>query len=181
MGPDIEGIEGIAVVILDRPERLNAIGTEIVNQLDRALDDAASDTSIGAVVVAGEGRAFSAGADIAEFGALATAAEFRNWIARLAESYERLEQFPKPTIAAVDGVAFGGGLELALACDLKIASARAQFGLPEIRAASRRRRHPTASPEAAARSCEAHDPHRRPDHGRRRVPLRTGQPSRAGR
>jgi enoyl-CoA hydratase len=151
-----ERVEGVAVVRLDRPERLNAIGTEIVQQLDRALDDAASDTSIGAVVVAGEGRAFSAGADIAEFGALATAAEFSSWIARLAESYERLERFPKPTIAAVDGTALGGGLELALACDLRIASARARFGLPEIKlgllpGAGRTQRLPRRLPLAVAK------------------------------
>ena len=122
----------VAVVTLDRPGQLNAIGHELLRQLDRALADVEADDSVGAMVVAGAGRAFSAGADIAEFAALGDAGAFRAWIDRFSRTYDRLERVPCPTIAAVDGPALGGGFELVLACDLRIASTRARFGLPEI-------------------------------------------------
>jgi enoyl-CoA hydratase len=129
----VERDERVAVLTLDRPQQLNAIGAAMLEQLDRALETLRDDPRIGALVIAGAGRAFSAGADIAEFGALTRAAEFRAWIERISDTCDRIERFPKPVVAAVDGAALGGGFELVLACDLRVASARARFGLPEVK------------------------------------------------
>ena len=132
-GVQVERDGRVAVVALDRPQQLNAIGGEVLRRLARVLDELAVDGGVGALVITGNGRAFSAGADIAEFGALEDADEFRSWIEQFTATYDQVERFPKPTVAAIDGVALGGGFELVLACDLRIASHRARFGLPEIK------------------------------------------------
>jgi enoyl-CoA hydratase/carnithine racemase len=135
MGPPVrlERCDGVAVITLDREDRLNAIGTAMVDALAAALDHIASDPSVGAVVVTGAGRAFSAGADISEFAAFEGAARFESFIARMAGTFGALHELSKPSIAAVNGVALGGGLELALACDLRVASAGARLGVPEVK------------------------------------------------
>jgi enoyl-CoA hydratase len=123
----------VVLVTLDRPSLLNAIGSTLLHQLDGVLAEVEADESVGALVVTGAGRAFSAGADITEFHALQDAAAFRAWIQRFSTTYERLERLPCPTVAAVDGPALGGGFELVLACDLRVVSTRATFGLPEVK------------------------------------------------
>jgi enoyl-CoA hydratase len=125
--------DGVAVITLDRADRLNAIGTEVIDALAVALDDIERDDSLGAVVVTGEGRAFSAGADIAEFSKFATSAQFGAFITAIASTFSTLHALPKPSVAAVNGVALGGGLELALACDLRVAAAGARLGVPEVK------------------------------------------------
>jgi enoyl-CoA hydratase len=125
--------DAIAVVTLTRPDRLNAIGTDTVAALDAALTTLEADDSVRAFVVNGEGRAFCAGADIDELAGLDGAAGFARFVRAFTDVLDRLERHPKPSVAAIDGAAFGGGLELALACDLRVASDGARLGVPEIK------------------------------------------------
>ena len=124
--------EGVAVVTLTRSDHLNAIGHDTLTDLDAVLTTLADDSDIGALVITGEGRAFSAGADIDELSGLDGPDDFAHFVHVFTDVLDRLEQHPKPSIAAIDGVAFGGGLELALACDLRVASDAARLGVPEI-------------------------------------------------
>jgi enoyl-CoA hydratase/carnithine racemase len=124
----------VVVLTLDRPRALNALGTAMADELGAAAATIAADRGVRAVVVTGAGdRAFCAGADIAEFGALASPEQFHAFIARLALGVEALAALPQPVIAAVEGLALGGGCELAMACDLRVVGANARFGLPEIK------------------------------------------------
>jgi enoyl-CoA hydratase len=125
--------ERVAVVTLTRPDRLNAIGRDTLTEVDAVLAELADDHDIGALVITGEGRAFSAGANIDELSGLEGPAAFAEFVHFFTDVLDRLERHPKPSVAAVDGVAFGGGLELALACDLRVASDAARFGVPEIK------------------------------------------------
>jgi enoyl-CoA hydratase len=124
---------GVAVVVLDRPERLNAIGSESLAALNATLDGLVADPAVRCLVVTGEGRAFSAGADIAEFAGFDTPVQFQDFLHAMTDTYARLERLRMPVIAAVNGFAFGGGLELVLSCDLRIAARSARLGLPEIK------------------------------------------------
>lgn len=122
----------VAVITLNRPEALNALSLEMLEQLDRVLDTLERDADVRAVIVTGAGeKAFSAGADI---GAMreATALEARAYAQRGHQVLNRLEEFPRPIIAAVNGYALGGGCEFCLACDIRLASERATFGQPEV-------------------------------------------------
>jgi enoyl-CoA hydratase len=123
----------VAVLTLNRPEHLNAIGTPTITELAGILTGLDGDKDVGAVVMTGEGKAFSAGADIGEFSAFQRPAEFADFIHRLTDTYAQLQALPLPSIAAINGLAFGGGLELALACDLRIAATHARLGVPEIK------------------------------------------------
>jgi len=123
----------VAELILNRADKLNTFDTALTDALDTAVAELREDRSVRAIVVAGEGKAFSAGADIAEFSALPDGKAFGDFLMRLEGTFARLSQLPQPTIAAVHGVAYGGGMELALACDFRIAEERARFGLPEIK------------------------------------------------
>ena len=125
--------DGVAVLTLDRPGRLNAIGSDTVGLLDDALVAIETDPAVRVVVVTGHGRAFSAGADITELDRLQTAHDFARFVRSLTDTFGRLSTLPQPSIAAVDGLALGGGFELALACDLRIAGDGARFGVPEVR------------------------------------------------
>ncbi len=125
--------DGVGVLTLARPGRLNAISTDMAAAIGAVVTMFADDTRVRAMVVAGEGKAFCAGADIAEFGQLQRAAEFGAFIARLATSLDILAACPKPSVAALHGVALGGGLELALACDIRIGEETTRLGIPEIK------------------------------------------------
>jgi len=121
----------VALLVLDRPKALNALDTAMLNALAARAAELAGDGSVRAVVLTGEGRAFAAGADIAEMrvqGALEAERFSRLGHAALAA----LEALAVPVIAAVNGYALGGGCELALACDWIYASERARFGQPEV-------------------------------------------------
>ena len=121
----------VGVVTITRPEALNALNSEVLSALKAAFDEAEANAEIYVVVLTGEGRAFVAGADIAQmrdFGAV-DAKAFSDAGNAL---FLRIEQFEKPVVAAVNGFALGGGCELAMACDIRIASEKAKFGQPEV-------------------------------------------------
>ena len=122
----------VAVVTIDRPDALNALNVETLTELRDALREIAVDAAVRAVVLTGAGdKAFVAGADIKYMSALEPA-RAKEWGALGHEAARLLETMPKPTIAAVNGFAVGGGCELALACDIRYASENAKFGQPEI-------------------------------------------------
>lgn len=119
--------DGVALVRLDRP-KMNALSAGLLRQLESELATLAEDPP-GAVVVWGGERIFAAGADITEFGGLGDAGQVA---ARFHEVLDALAAFPRAVIAAVNGYALGGGCELALACDLRVAGEGARLGLPEV-------------------------------------------------
>ncbi len=124
--------DGLAVVAIDRQEALNALDRETLSELRDRLRELSVDTAARVVVLTGAGdRAFAAGADINAMSEM-TVLEAHAWGALGHECGRLLESMPKPTIAAVNGFALGGGCELALACDIRYASDRATFGQPEI-------------------------------------------------
>ncbi len=131
-----ETSDNIALVTLNRPDRLNALNYTLINRLMAALDAIETDTSVRAVILTGAGdRAFSAGADIHEFAGtvrLGRDTAIRDFVRRGQAMTARLEAFRKPVIAAVNGLAFGGGCEITEAVHLAVASERAQFAKPEI-------------------------------------------------
>ncbi|MGW4984159.1 enoyl-CoA hydratase/isomerase family protein, partial [Streptomyces mirabilis] len=129
----VELRDQIAVLTLDRPAQLNAVDSETVDRLTQALNDIRENDDVRALVVTGAGRTFSAGADLGEIESFTTPGQFRAFVGRLTKAYALLEGFPKPSVAAVHGFAFGGGLELALACDLRVAERGARLGLPEMK------------------------------------------------
>jgi enoyl-CoA hydratase len=121
----------VEVVFLDRPDVLNALNRATLEELGAALARVASEGTARALVLTGEGRAFAAGADIAEMRSLEPVSA--EAFARLGHAtFEALEALPIPTVAAVNGFALGGGCELALACDWIYASEKAKFGQPEV-------------------------------------------------
>jgi enoyl-CoA hydratase len=123
---------GVALVTIDRQDALNALNVETLTELRDRLRELAEDEAARVVVVTGAGeKAFVAGADIKYMGGL-SAAEAKDWGALGHEVARLLEEMPKPTIAAINGFALGGGCELALGCDLRYASSRARLGQPEI-------------------------------------------------
>jgi enoyl-CoA hydratase len=129
---DLERHDGTVVVTVNRPEALNALDLEHAEALRDRLAELAQDESARAVVLTGAGdKAFAAGADIKYMQALGTIAA-RRWGELGHECGRLLETMPKPTLAAINGFALGGGCELALACDLRLASSRAKLGQPEI-------------------------------------------------
>ncbi len=119
-----------AIIRLNREKKLNALNRTIFDALMGYLDEIEHDETLQAAVLTGSGRAFCAGADIGEYWQKGLAA-FSEFQRRGRLLHERIERHPKPIVAAVNGFAFGGGFELALACDLIVASEQAQFGLPE--------------------------------------------------
>jgi enoyl-CoA hydratase/carnithine racemase len=127
----------IALLTLNRPERLNALSYALIDALMAALDRVETDADVRAVIITGAGeRAFSAGADIHEFTesvGQGRATALRDFVRRGQAMTARLEAFRKPVIAAVNGLAFGGGCEITEAVHLAIASERASFAKPEIR------------------------------------------------
>lgn len=130
---DITKGEAVTTITVTRPAALNALDARTLDELDAAFDDAGADADVRVVILTGAGeKAFVAGADITELAALdadAAAAVSR----RGQRLFRKIETLGKPVIAAVNGFALGGGCELALACTLRIASANARMGLPEVK------------------------------------------------
>src|SRR6266566_9181890 len=127
-----EAQDGVALITLDRPDVLNAMNTQMRTELFEIFTRLRMDESVKVVVVTGAGdKAFSAGADIREFLEPPVPTQFRE--ARRRVDFRReMERCPQPIIAAIRGYAFGGGLEMALACDIRVAAEDAQLGLTEI-------------------------------------------------
>ncbi|MBF6567467.1 MAG: enoyl-CoA hydratase/isomerase family protein [Candidatus Binataceae bacterium] len=122
----------ISILTINRPQALNALNREVLGEFLEVLHEVRREPSIRVLIVTGAGdRAFVAGADVAAMAAM-TAIEIREFISAGHEVMNSIEQLPLPVIAAVNGFALGGGLELALACDLIVASDRARFGQPEV-------------------------------------------------
>lgn len=127
---NLEVADGVGTIRLDRP-KLNPLNSQVARELGEAVDEAASDESVRAVVVWGGERVFAAGADINEMSKLDPVSMYR-YIGKFQDFFTRLEQLPQVTIAAINGYALGGGCELALACDIRICADDAQLGQPEI-------------------------------------------------
>ncbi|MFL5796828.1 MAG: enoyl-CoA hydratase/isomerase family protein [Actinomycetota bacterium] len=120
-----------AVLTFNRPDKLNAITSGMLRELDRRLDEVEADAAVRAVVLTGAGeRAFVAGADIGEY-ADGGHEEFVRYQQESRRLFSRIDAFPRPVIGAVNGYALGGGFEIALCCDVLVASRTASFGLPE--------------------------------------------------
>jgi enoyl-CoA hydratase len=132
--PVAVSIDGpIATIRLNRPEKLNALTPAMLTAIEAALLEIDADVSIRVVVVTGSGvRAFSAGADIDAWTSLAPLDMWRTWTRMGHRVMDRLEALRQPTIAALNGIAYGGGLELALACDLRIAADHVKVAAPEV-------------------------------------------------
>jgi methylglutaconyl-CoA hydratase len=126
---------GVATITLDRPDRHNAFDSAMIASLSRQLNAIANDQSSRVVVLTGAGKSFSAGADIDHMRKLADASldDNRDDAASLAALMVRLDAFPRPTIARINGAAIGGGVGLVACCDIAVASKRAKFGLSEVR------------------------------------------------
>jgi len=122
----------IAVVTIRRPEVLNALSSDLLRELAEIPEIVAEDPSIRVLIFTGEGRAFVAGADIPEIAALGDVFVAREFALLGQEVMNAIAASPVPTIAAINGYALGGGLELALACDLRVAAKGAKLGLPEV-------------------------------------------------
>ncbi|MGD9053249.1 MAG: enoyl-CoA hydratase/isomerase family protein [Desulfobacterales bacterium] len=122
--------QGVATIKLNRPEVLNAMNKQLWLDLQAALEDAREDMQVKALIITGEGRAFSTGADLKE-SKTRSVEEYRDYLVELQEASRKIIRFEKPTIAAINGYALGSGYELALACDIRIAAEEAQIGSPE--------------------------------------------------
>jgi enoyl-CoA hydratase len=123
--------DGIATVTVSRPQALNALNTRFFNEMDSLVAEIGPRDDIKVVIITGEGKAFVAGADITEM--VNKTQEEGTIFSRLGQNtFRSLELLKKPVIAAVNGFALGGGCELALACDFRIASSKAKFGQPEV-------------------------------------------------
>ncbi len=124
-----EDLDGVSVLTINRPEKFNAMNKHVLQRVEEHLDQLATDDSIDVVVFTGAGeKAFVAGADIQE---LNRRLPYDGIIGTMQRLYDKIASFSKPTIAAVNGIAFGGGHELALACDIRVGSTNALFALPE--------------------------------------------------
>ena len=129
----VENRDDIAIITVHRPDKLNALNAETVTELRTALQGVAADAAVRAVILTGAGeKSFVAGADIAELARMTPLSGID--VSRQGQdTFRLLETMGKPVIAAVNGFALGGGLELALACHFRVASENAKFGLPEVK------------------------------------------------
>jgi len=124
---------GVATLTLNRPDKLNALDTEMLDGLEALIARIDADRDIRVVILKAAGeRAFCAGADINAWAELKPLGMWHTWIRRGHQIFGRLADLRQPSIAAIAGIAFGGGLELALSCDLRVAADSAKFALPEV-------------------------------------------------
>ena len=130
-----EKAEGVAIIRLNRPKVLNAMNKQLWIDLEDALKDAQQDAAVKVLIITGEGRAFSTGADLKE-SKERTLEAYRDYLVQLQETSRKIIRFEKPIIAAINGYALGSGYELALACDIRIAADEAKIGSPEAKVTS---------------------------------------------
>lgn len=124
--------DGLAVITINRPDKLNALNALVLHELNQAFHQARTDNAIKGVILTGAGeKSFVAGADIQQFPDL-DALEGHRFALRGQAVFNRIEEMPKPVVAAINGYALGGGCELALSCHLRIAAENASFGQPEV-------------------------------------------------
>ena len=147
--------EGIAVITVDNPP-VNALSTEVRFGITEAIDRASADATVVAIVLIGAGRSFIAGADIRQFGTVRPNPTHR--------PSDALDACGKPVVAAIHGYALGGGLELALACHYRVATATAKLGLPEVKLGllPGGGRHAAAAATGGRENCAGHDSERPP-------------------
>lgn len=123
---------GIFIITINRPDKLNALNKDVISDLDKVMDEVYNNTEIKSAIITGAGqKSFVAGADISEFTSL-SAEQGAELAKRGQQVFDKIENSPKPVIAAVNGFALGGGCELALSCHFIIASENAKFGQPEV-------------------------------------------------
>ena len=127
----LEKQDHVGIMTISRPEALNALNSQVLCDLDAALDQAEQDAGLYVVILTGEGRSFVAGADIGEMKEF-SAIDGKRFGVHGGNVFLKLENMSKPVIAAVNGFALGGGCELAMACDIRLASEKAKFGQPEV-------------------------------------------------
>ena len=127
--------EGIATIKLNRPQVLNAMNKQLWLDFQVALEDVKNDPEIKVLIITGEGRAFSTGADLKD-SKDRSIEDYRDYLVELQETSRKIIRFEKPIIAAVNGYALGSGYELALACDIRLAAEEAKIGSPEARVTS---------------------------------------------
>lgn len=130
-GFTLEVKEKVALITMSRPKALNALNSDVISDFNRAIKELSHDKDIRVLIITGEGKAFIAGADIKELSGMKPDAAY-TFSRKGQQAFERLEQMDIPVIAAVNGFALGGGCELAMACDIRIASTTAKFGMPEV-------------------------------------------------
>ena len=123
--------DGIVLITVNRPQALNALNPQVLDELYKAFEQFDADESADVAILTGEGRAFVAGADIVAMSTMSTL-EGRNLGINVHKLMNYMENIEKPIIAAVNGFALGGGCELAMACDIRVASSKAKFGQPEV-------------------------------------------------
>jgi len=129
----VSDAESIRTITINRPDQLNALNRATIDELDRALTEADSDKSVRVVIITGSGpKAFVAGADIKEFAHFSVDEGKALSADGHAKLFDHVERMNKPVIAAVNGFALGGGLELAMSCHFRVASENAKLGLPEV-------------------------------------------------
>ena len=129
----VERKDNYAIITLNRPKALNALNQALMAELDTAINELAADEGVHAIVLTGAGeRAFAAGADISEFNSMPSASVAAEFALRGQGVLNKIERLPKPVIAAINGYALGGGCELAMACDIRLAADTARLGQPEI-------------------------------------------------
>ena len=127
----IEMDASVLIVTMNRPEALNALNSEMLDELQRICDYTKRADDVHGMIITGEGRGFVAGADIVQMKPY-NSEEGRNYAGYAQETFNKVEELEIPVIAAVNGFALGGGCELALSCDLRVASEAAKFGQPEV-------------------------------------------------
>ncbi|GFN35224.1 short-chain-enoyl-CoA hydratase [Tepidimicrobium xylanilyticum] len=121
----------IGILTINRPDALNALNSQVLDDLDNVIDMVIDDDEVHILIITGEGRAFVAGADISEMNDL-NMLEAREFASKGSELFRKIELMEKVVIAAINGYALGGGCELALCCDIRISSTKAKFGQPEV-------------------------------------------------